>query len=69
MNMLLDFAMDYLGFSLMVCGFILGARTLMDITIHIGKGIRSWRDVELDEWVDLAVCGLFLMVGRLMTLY
>lgn len=69
MNMLLDFALDYLGFALMVSGFILGARTLTSIVMDLKTAVQSWRDIDLEDWVDLGVCAAFLLVGRLMTLY
>ena len=70
MNMILDFALDYIGFCLMISGFFVGGRVVTEWfqSFRIGD-LKSFRDIRRDDWTELAVALTVLAVGRLLTLY
>lgn len=70
MNMILDFALDYIGFCLMCSGFFVGGLVVTEWiqSFRIGD-LKSFRDIRRDDWTELAVALTVLAVGRLLTLY
>ena len=64
MNMILDFALDYIGFCLMSSGFFVGGLVVTEWiqSFRIGD-LKSFRDIERDDWVQLAVAITVLVVG------
>lgn len=70
MNMILDFALDYIGFCLMISGFFVGGRVVTEwIQSFRINDLKSFRDIERDDWIELGIAVAVLFVGRLLTLY
>lgn len=70
MNMILDFALDYIGFCLMISGFFVGGRVVTEwIQSFRINDLKTFRDIERDDWIELGIAVAALFVGRLLTLY
>jgi hypothetical protein len=70
MNMILDFALDYIGFCLMISGFFVAGRVVTEwIQSFRINDLKTFRDIERDDWIELGIAVAVLFVGRLLTLY
>ena len=70
MNMILDFALDYSGFCLMISGFFVAGRVVTEwIQSFRINDLKTFRDIERDDWIELGIAVAVLFVGRLLTLY
>lgn len=70
MNMILDFALDYIGFCLMFSGLFVGGRVVTEwIQSFRINDLKTFSDIERDDWIELGIAVAVLFVGRLLTLY
>jgi len=70
MNMIIDFAFDYIGFCLMISGFLIGGRTVTDWIQSIRiKDIKTYKDLYHEDLMNLAVAITAIVIGRILTLY
>lgn len=70
MNMILDFALDYIGFCLMFSGLFVGVRVVTEwIQSFRINDLKTFSDIERDDWIELGIAVAVLFVGRLLALY